>query len=114
MKEVRLTKQIEEKDAIIKMLKDKYEEDTGKPIDIVKSKQILNVTHDTLSIDKPKIKQSQDTAPHITFIEALYKLSLPKIPFGQKSKGKDTASRKPKNQNIRDQSKCMTSQIAII
>ena len=39
MKEVRLNKQIEEKDAIIKMLKRKYEDDTGIPINIVKSKQ---------------------------------------------------------------------------
>ncbi len=44
MKEVRLAKQIEEKDAIIKMLRDKYEEDTGKALTIVKGKQCVG-TH---------------------------------------------------------------------
>ena len=39
MKEVRLNKQLEEKEAIIQMLKAKYEEDTGKALTIVKSKQ---------------------------------------------------------------------------
>ena len=61
MKEVRLNKQLEEKEAIIQMLKAKYEEDTGKALTIVKSKQNIGVLMTRYQVRHKLYKQAKDS-----------------------------------------------------